>query len=181
MTINAVIDRWGDPAHGGLTIQVVNDDQSMRWIRFVGTGDAFNFLAHLIEGFLDEEDCNFSLEPWGAGCAYFERKDEVPGSGLLLHRRPCLFGSPLLRSDSGLAWLCLTGYFEDVPKTERDYDPSFVVIDSNRDSLERLRGLFQRMSSESAPLVISASDVESLFAWTSSFGIQMVRGDQGRA
>jgi hypothetical protein len=180
MTINAAIRRWGDSANGGLTVQVVYDDQSTRWIRFVGTGAAFDFLAHIIEGFLGEEDCQFSLEPWGGGCAYFERRKDRPGSGLFLHRQPCVFGAPLLGRDSGFGWLCLARYFEDVPETERDYDPSFVVIDANRDSLERLQGLFQTISSESSPLVMSASEVESLFACTTSFGLQIVRSDQSR-
>jgi hypothetical protein len=146
--INNVIDKYGEPAQAGLCLEVLLDDTGRMGIRLTATPAALIFLGNFVLGFLEEEDeCNFSLEPFGAGSAYFQRTQNS-NPGLYLHQQPCQWAINLFPEGSGIGWLCLARHFEDVPVDEREYDPSFIAIEGDTNALLWLKEAFLRAASE---------------------------------
>ena len=148
----------------------------MHQIYFLATRAVFNLLAQVAAGLVEEAGCKFSLSPCGAGQTYFERG--APGAaGLYLHRQPCISGVSIFPLQRGLGWLCFANAFEGVPETERDHDPSFIVIEGNAEALKYLQKIFAQMS-ESKELVFSADEVRLAFGGGSGFSLHMVQREE---
>lgn len=176
MTINGAIERYGEPAQAGLSLEVVPGNvEGMLTIRLVATPAAIEFLGHLVSGFLEEEDCHFSLEPHGAGSAYFPANSSGPG--LYLHRQPCHSGTRLFPDERGIGWLCFTASFEDVPVDERDYDPSLIAIEGNTSAFLWLKETLSRAASDGHNLSINAEELQATFGSTavSAFEINLTK------
>ena len=143
--INNVIDRYGEAAQAGICLEMIQDEASRMCIRLRATPAALIFLGNFILGFLEEEDeCHFSLEPFGAGSAIFPANPKFKSWTLSAPAAMSIWAVRLFPEGRGIGWLCLARYFEDVPVDERKYDPSFIAIEGDTNALLWLKEIFLR-------------------------------------
>jgi hypothetical protein len=172
VSINNAIDRYGNAAQAGLFIEVVPDEVGCMCLRLIATPAALEFLGHLVSGLLEEDDCHFSLEPFGAGNGYFQRA-RYSNPGIYLHRQPCHSAIKLFPEGRGIGWVCFVGHFDDMPLEERDYDPAFVAIEGDTNALLWLKETFLRVASEGHYVMIGADELHASFGPV-AYGLEII-------
>ena len=172
MSINNAIDRYGDAAQAGFSLEVIPAEVGCMCLRLIATPAALEFLGHLVSGLLEEDDCHFSLQPFGAGNGYFQRT-RYSNPGIYLHRQPCHSAIKLFPEGHGIGWVCFAGHFDDVPLEERDYEPSFIAIEGDLNALLWLKETFLRAASDVCYITISADELQANFG-SVAFGLEII-------
>jgi hypothetical protein len=155
MTVNGVIDSYGCGAERGLSLSVLLAGEGGSVMTLNGTRAAYDFLGHLLQALIDDGECYFSISPFGGGSGYFQSE----GPGLYFHLQPCTSNLAFFSEREGLGWVCFTDWFDQVPAAERDYDPSFVMIEGDQSAFGWLSGVLLRLPSQGERLVIKPDEV----------------------